>query len=277
MIENLKMILQQETLAQRSQRMIPAAIYGASIGTVYTVTLSLINVFTFPELPIGMDWEKLLGLWLGYSLAFALFGAVAAWFTEEYAGTVGGGVIITILLGIFFLVSSHPTNTTLTAQSIITVLPLIGVCMLVAMGLRWTARRQLEIMHEARSKQRRKLLARHVVIIILVGLVPGIFNRMDLPAEQSLTQLHELLQAAPNDSSGWPQLPLRQVPALKDHFGVEYLLYPSRSVMVVGSLDVTVKFADGFMMICVLPVSTRSNFITDCVEGDDLKASAQEF
>jgi hypothetical protein len=267
MFENIKKILQQETLTERSQRMIPAAIYGAIIGTAYTLALSLVNVYSFPGLPIGIDWKQMLGMWLGYSLALALFGTIAAWFTEEYAGIVGGGVIITILLAIFFLITSGASNSTLTLQSIITALPLIGVAMLVALGLRWTARRHLEIVHGEVS-QRRKLLPRHVLIIILVGLIPGIFNRMDLPAQQSLTQLHELLQAAPNDPSVLPHLPLRQVPALKDHFGVDYLLYPSRSVLAAGSLDVTIKFSDGFTMTCVLPVNTGANFITDCVEGD---------
>src|SRR3990172_2374431 len=95
MLEYLKKFYQEETLAERSQRMIPAAIYGALIGAVYVLTLSVVNVWTLPNLPLGVDWARLLGMWIGFSVAFALFGAVAAWYTEEYAGIVGGGVIFT--------------------------------------------------------------------------------------------------------------------------------------------------------------------------------------
>ena len=262
----IKKIIQEESFSERSKRMIPAAMYGALIGAAYTIALSLVNVYSFPRLPIGIDWVRLIGMLIGYSLALALFGAIAAWFTEDYAGIVGGGVIITILLAILFLVSSGASNSTVTMQSIITALPLIGVAMLIAWGLRWAGRRHVEIVH-GDAAQRRKLLPRHILIILLVGLIPGIFNRMDLPAQQSLTKLHELLQAAPDDPSVWVQLPLKQVPALKDHFGVDYLLYPARSVTSAGSLDVTVKFSDGFVLSCVLPVNTAANFITDCTEG----------
>lgn len=268
MIEYLNRIIHEETFAERVQRMVPAAIHGSLIGTAYTLALSLVNVYSFPDLPIGIDWRSILWMWLGYALALALFGAVAAWFTEEYVGIVGGGVFITILLAIFFLITSGTSNVTLTIQSIITAVPLIGVAMLAAMGFRWTARRHLAIMH-SKSSQHWKPMLRHLGIVLLIGLIPGIFNRMDLPAQQTLAKLDELLQAAPVNQSVWPQLPLKQVPTLKDHFGVEYLIYPKRSVMTAGSLDVTIRFADGFVMACILPVNSGLNFITDCVEGDE--------
>ncbi len=267
-LENIKRNLQEETPAERGKRILPAAIYGALVASTYILTLSFINVYTFPNLPLSMDWARMLGMWVGFSVAFTLFGAVAAWFTEEYAGIVGGGIISTALLAIFFLFSSRAHNSTLTMQSIITALPLVGVNMLGAWGLRWTSRRHLAIMCDEKPNLRRKLLAKHVLIIMLAGLIPGLLGRMDLPAERTIGQLHELLQAAPNDPSVWPHLPLRQVPELKEHFGVEYILYPRQSELSAGSLDVTVRFVDGFVMTCFLPVGSDTNFITNCNVGE---------
>jgi hypothetical protein len=267
MIENLKQIYQQETPAERSQRMIPAAAYGALIATAYVWALALVNVFTFPELPLGVDWLRVLGMWIGLSTGFAFFGAVAAWFTEEYAGIVGGGLIFTALLAIWFLLTARVQNSTITAQSIITTLPLAGVNMLGAWALRWAAKRYLAIKQEKDPGQQRRQLIKHSALILLMGLVPGLFGRMDTPAQRTLGQLHELLQAAPNDPSVWPRLPLRQVPALQDHFGVDYVFYARPSAAAVSTLDVTVKFDDGYLMTCQLPVSTSVSFITDCKEG----------
>lgn len=267
MIEYFKKLINEETFAERSQRMIPAALFGASMGIVYTLTLSAVNVLTFPALPIGLDWLKVFELTIGYALGLALFGAISAWFTEEYAGIAGGGVIITIILAVLFLFTTRPTTNTMTTQTIITALPLIGISMLAAWGLRWTAHRHLEIVHGTQGNQRRNLIARHLAIIFLVGFIPGVFNRMDLPAQQTLTYLHELLQSAPDDPSVLPRLPLKQVPELENHLGVDYLLYPSRSVLSAGALDVTIRFVDDFVMTCILPVNAGSNFITDCFEG----------
>ena len=268
MLENLKRTYQQETPAERSQRMIPAAVFGASVATVYVWTFAFVNVYSFPELPLAMDWIHTLGLWIGLAAGFAFFGALAAWFTEEYAGIVGGGLIFTALLAIWFLISSRLQDSTVTAQSIITTLPLAGVNMLAAWGVRWAVRRYLTIKQEEGRATGRKQLTQHFAIILLIGLIPGLFGRMDAPAQRTLGQLHELLQAAPNDPSIWPRLPLRQVPSLQDHFGVEYFFYAHPSASTLGTLDVSVKFEDGFLMTCELPISTAVNFITACREGN---------
>lgn len=269
-LEGLKRNYQQETTAERSQRMLPAAALGALIATAYVLTFFFINVYTFPDLPLGIDWPRMLGMWAGLSLALALFGAAAAWFTEEYAGIVGGGLVFTVLLAIAFLFSSRAQNSTLTVQAIIMALVLTGVNMLGAWVLRWAAHRYLTIKHD-KKPERRKRMRQHVLTIILIGLVPGILMRMDLSAEQSLRQLDDLLQAAPNDPAVWPRLPLKQVPALQDHFGVDYVFYAHQSSLSAGALDVTVRFSDGYSMSCFLPVGSGANFITQCNEGEDLK------
>jgi hypothetical protein len=247
--------------------MIPAAIYGALIATIYTLTLSFVNVYTFPSLPLGMDWARMLSTWIGLSVLFALCGAIAAWFTEEYEGIVGGGLIITVLLTIIFLISSGAQNGTMPVQSLIMALPLFGVDMLAAWGLRWAARIHLEIRNKEKPELRQKRLTRHVLTIALVGLIPGILGRMDPPVVRSISQLHELLQAAPNDPSVWPHLPLRQVPELQNHFGVAYTFYAHQSTRTIGALDVTIRFKDGYVITCSLPVSGGTSFITQCNEG----------
>jgi hypothetical protein len=266
--EALKRTFQEETLAERSHRMIPAALYGALLATAYVWTLSLINVYTFPKLPLGMDWTRTFEMWMGFGLAAAVFGVLAAWFTDETAGVVGGGIISTALLAIVFLLSSQEWTSASTFQSILMAATLVGVNMLGAWGLRWMANRHLAFAREEDAATRRKRLTQHVLTVILIGMLPGVLSRMDLNAEQAIGRLHKLLQAAPTDQSVWPQLPLRQVPALQEHFGVGYKIYVRTSALSAGALDVTVRFEDGFSMFCILPTASGSNFITQCNEGD---------
>src|SRR5574339_1193830 len=115
--DNLKRTYDQESLAERSQRMIPGAVFGALIATAYVSTFFLVNVYTFPNLPLGLDWTRMLVMWIQFAPAFALFGAIATWFTEEYQGIVGGGIIVTVLLAIVFVFSSETRNSALTLQS----------------------------------------------------------------------------------------------------------------------------------------------------------------
>ena len=269
-IASIKTIFEEETLAHRSQRMIPAALYGALIASIYSLTLAFVNVYTFPRLPLGMDWERTLAMWLGFGVAAALFGALAAWFTDEAAGAVGGGVIFTLLLGLVFIFSSDALTSASTFQSILMAATLVGVNMLAAAGLRWMANRHLEIQRDDISVRRQRFV-KHILTIALIGFVPGVFTRMDLNAEQTISGLHELLQAAPADPSVLPRLPLKQVPELEKHLGVDYVIYARTSALSAGALDVTVQFEDGFAMSCVLPTASGVSFITDCNEGKTVK------
>ncbi len=271
-LESLGRIYQQEPPAERMQRMLPAAVSGALVATAYTLTFFFVNVYTFPGLPLAIDWPRLLGMWIALSVALALFGAIAAWFTEEYAGAISGGLIFTVLLGIAFLFSSGAQNSTVTVLAVIMALTLVGINVLGAWVLRWAAHRYLEIKDDEKPDRRRKLMTRHMLTIILIGLIPGILTRMDLPAERTLRLLNELLQAAPNDPSVWPRLPLKQVPALQDHFGVSYKFYVRQSSLSAGALDVTIRFSDGYTLSCFLPVGNETNFITQCNEGEKVEA-----
>lgn len=265
MLERIRRVYQEETWQQRSQRMIPAAVYAALVATIYTWTLTLVNVFSFPNLPLGIDWLQFLKSWIGLSIAAAAFGAIAAWFTEEYEGIVGGGIIITVVVVLFSSFFLH-------AQSLVSVIPLIGVTMLGAWAVRWVAHRHLAIMSQ-NAATRRTALTRHIGIALLAGLVPGLLGRMDLPSQQALLQLHTLLQAAPTDPSVLPRLPIKRVPELKNHLGAPYRLYAKPSSVSVGSLQVTTRFADGFTMTCLLPTGSGNLFITDCSPGDEVKLS----
>lgn len=254
--------MQQENLSQRGERMLPAAFYGALAATAFVLSNSLVNVYSFPNLPLGVDWVHLFWMWAGFSAAFGMAGVISGWFVEEYQGIVGGGAVMTALLAVAFFFQLGAEGQAVTVQSMLMAVPLIGVSMAAAAALRWAARRHIQIVHEKAAPRR---LAEHILVIASVGLVIGILGRMDLPSEQTLTKFHAYLQAAPNDPSALVQLPVKQVPSLSEHFGVDYRFYARRSAFALGSLDLTVRFADGFALECTLPVGSL-NFFTNCWE-----------
>ena len=88
----------QETLAERSERIGPGAMYSAIAAIVYVLVSSVINVLFFPGLHLAVDWISLLTNLIEFVIALSLAGAIVGWFTEEYMGIVGGGVVLTILL-----------------------------------------------------------------------------------------------------------------------------------------------------------------------------------
>lgn len=266
MLDDLKKSFQEETFSERRARMIPAVLCSIVIASIYTWTFFLINVYTFPNLPLGMDWLQLFEMWLGFSIGLASLGAIATWFTEEYMGFVGGGIIFTLIMATIFIFSSIVRNS-FVFIALIMALTLVGISMFGAWGLRRISQQYIEAIRLPHQNSRRKALTSFTLIILLLGLIPGVLGRMGSADEQALSQLHNLLQEAPTDPIVWTRLPVRQVPSLRDHFGVPYVIYARQSVFAAGALDVLVQFDDGFALSCTLPTVNDAKFITFCNEG----------
>jgi len=260
----------QETLAERGKRMAPGAMYAAIAATVFVLVSSIINIFFFPDLHLAVDWISLLTQWIEFGFALALAGAIVGWFTEEYMGIVGGGVVLTILILVGNLVASlmGGGSAALTAQSFLTALPLVGVGVLLAWAVRVAINRHLYIKQQEAPEVRRKLFVQLMVIVFLVGLIPGILSRFGLSSEYAIRTLNESLQNVATDPSLEVRFPLAKVPALKDHFGMGYTLYARTSASAAGALDITIRFEDGYTVTCLVPTASGySTFLQVCNEG----------
>jgi hypothetical protein len=262
--------LQEETVAERSARIIPGALFGVFAASVYILTLFLINVVTIPGLHLSIDWANLFTYWIGFSLGLGLSGAIVGWFTEDYAGVVSGGIVITLTLLIGNLVISLLTgrNAGLLFQSVVTAIPLIGGAVLLAGGLRFVIKRQLQITENKDPVQRRKLMTSLFGIVFLVSFLPGAVSRYDTSAVEVFKALNTSLQKGGTDPNYAARFSLTQLPGLPKHFGTEYKIYTRISVLSAGSLDISVRFNDGYIFSCVVPTDNgEETFFTTCNEG----------
>jgi hypothetical protein len=263
----------QETLSERSARMLPGALYGALGATAYALTFSTINVVTFAGLHLSIDWIRLLTFWGGFGAALALAGAIVGWFTEEYTGIVGGGIVMTVLILagnlIFSLASGNSAEEIL--QSFVATLPTVGAAILLAAGLRVAINRHLHIKQSEPPESRRKLLAGLVGIVFLVGWIPGALTRYDSSTVEVLRTLNESLKSDGTVPASDSRLPIAKLPALKDHLGMNYRLYPRASVLSTGAMDITIRFEDGYTLTCNVPTGGGGQvYFTDCNEGQKI-------
>jgi hypothetical protein len=263
--------LQEETTAERSERMLPGAIYGSFAATIYILTLFMVNVVTIPGQHLAIDWVHLLTYWISFGLGLAICGAIVGWFTEDYAGVVSGGIIMTILLLVGNLVISliNGENTSILFQSVVTAVPLVGGAILLALGLRFVIKRHLQNARTREPRQRRKLIANLIGIVFLVSFVPGFLSRYDSTQIKVFKALNTALQKGATDTLLASRFSATQLPGLKDHFGKDYMVYPRVSVLSAGSLDITVRFKDGYAFSCVVPTDAgEETFFTTCNEGE---------
>ncbi len=269
-------LLHEETLAERSKRIIPGMIYCALAVTIYVLVSSTINVLIFKDMHLAVDLPGLLIRLVEYGIALVLAGAIVAWFTETIEGVVWGGVVLAILLlvgsAILSLISGR--GNTLLGQSLITIIPVIAAGILVALVIRMAVKRHVEIRGLSQPGIRRRKYIELVSLVLVVGLVPGVFSLFGSSSQYAIRALNNTLQNYATDNKINVRFPYKNVPGLRAHFGMDYSLYPRISSVASGSLDITIHFKDGYAVTCVVPQmdSNEPILLDTCSEGTSYKA-----
>jgi hypothetical protein len=256
-VNPILVFFREETLRERSERMLPAAAIGALAGSAYVLTLAAINVISLPALQLSLDWGRMLGNLVVYDLALALIGAIAGWFSEDPAGAIGGGIVSMLLYLVinWLIIRLSGGSAGRIVQLLITAVPLLIGAMLLCAVFRFAVSRYLRLMQAPPGAKRSIRLAGMIVLIIAVGMTPGSFAHFDQNSQNVIMAMEQRLQQAASDPSLKTQFPLAEFPALQSHFGMHFVLYPRPSGSVASALDVTIRYDDGYAITCLVPTS----------------------
>jgi hypothetical protein len=158
------------------------------------------------------------------------------------------------------------------SKVIISTLPMVGVCILLALALRMAMNKYLKVTNEQSNSVRCKQLLKMIGVVILVGLIPGIFSRFDSSALQSLNTLTKRLNTSETPEIEFVAFPENVASEIGLRYGKAYNIYPHPSGLILNALDTTIKFDDGYTVTCLLP-SDASQFlvINLCNEGPSLQ------
>jgi hypothetical protein len=270
--DNFLKIFREETLAQRKGRMVPGAIYCAIAATFYFLVPPILYVIFYSGAHLAIDWIALLTSWIEFGLVLALVGVIVGWFSETYEGIVYGGVVmaVLILVGNWMASLISRRGATLMGQSIIiTILPLFGACILLAGVIRLAINRYLHIQLQENLQIRRRMFVQFTIIVFLVGLIPGMISYFGSASINTVRSMNKTLQNYATDNIIDSRFPYEKVPALKDHFGMDYTLYVRASNLMAGAMDITIRYKDGYSVTCLVP-PTGSNeelLLNTCNEG----------
>ena len=264
----------QETLAERSKRMAPGAMYCAIAVIVFGMVSPVINLLFFLDLHLAVDWIGLLTHWIEFGMALAMAGAIVGWFTEEYEGIVWGGVVLAVLILVENLVASliGGGGAAMVGQSAMMALPLVGAGVLVAGVIRIAINRHLRVKQQENPGIRRRLFVQLTGIVCLIGLILGVFSLFGGSSEYTIRDLNENLQNYATDPLLEWRFPYEKVPALKAHFGMNYTLLARTSTSLTGFMDITIRFEDGYTVTCVVPPPTSNEpmLLDICNEGSQI-------
>lgn len=265
--------LEEETFAQRWPRIKYGMIIGLVGALVYAVIAVTINIISYPDLHLAVNWTNAITTWIVVSLAMVIAGFIVGWPTEEVKAIVGGGITLTFLLllantAMFIAQNSDQSY----FQILVTSLPMIGVVVLLALALRQGINRAVNTTKEEYLSTRRKTLAKIFAAVVLLGVIGGLFSRFDGSAVSMLHSLNQRLQSTDTSAPSQVKFPENVVDQVQSRYGQEYGLFIRSSAGTVGALDVTISFADGYTVTCQIPTASGSYVFMDaCSEGNRVR------
>ena len=277
-VDRLKTLAQQETPAERRQRMLPGAIYGLVTAGAYALVGSIVNQLSFPDIPVGVDWEYLLTASLFFAAWLGIGGAFVNWFTQTEEGLVISLLVMaTIALAASWLTFEGPLPTQL-GKIILLVLPVLGISLLMTVTLRWLGVQHATALEEEPTLRQRRILALLVIAVLIGGGTGSALTRWTTATQRGIRHIQQSIQTAIADPTNSEALFLmRDVPQIKDHLDSPYTLRGKPSGQSVVGVEVNVDFKDGYRVACVLLVfPDQPPFPRACIEGEDVSLTANQ-
>ncbi len=233
---------------EKRQRIIYAVISGFIAGTICALVSSFINVWLYAELPIYISWPKVFGLWVLWAGAACVLAGVAAISSEGWSSILLAAFVMAATVLILNFVGDM-SNLFLYILILLGLsLPFTALLAPVAYIFFWLSRRFMEA-RLLTGWERSKILIVNIFVIILVGLLPGLYSKFNPRAEQAVHLTHDLLQ----EGAQVVPTPLTKTEGFTEHKDQPYTLSQVvPSVYSTVGVDVTAHYEDGYSILCTV-------------------------
>ena len=272
LVDQFKTLAQQETPAERRKRMLPGALYGLVIAASYALAGSFVNQLSFPDTPVGVDWDYLLAASLFFAVWLGIGGAFVNWFTQTEESLVISLVVMSaIALAASWLTFEGPLPTQL-GKIVLLVLPVLAISLLMTLTLRWLGVKHANAIEKEPESRQRQILALLVIAMLIGGGTGSVLTRWTMVTQRAVRHIHQTIQTVIANPSGLETLFLiRDVPQVTHHLDSPYTLRGKPSGQSVVAVDVNIDFEDGYQVSCVLLVfPDQPPFPKACAEGESV-------
>lgn len=244
---------------ERNRRVMYGALSGFLVGTICALVSTFINTLLYPDLPIYMSWPGAFKLWLLWAVLGTVLAGVSALSSEGWSSILLSAFLMTLTI----LLLNFVDDLSLLFLNLIIILglslPLTAIMLPLAYLFFWLSRRFMEA-ETLVAWERRKIILVNVLVILGLGILPGVYARFNVRAERGMTLIHEMLQVgAQTDSMDAYPLQLRKTEGYTEHKDQPYTLSQKQSSYSTVGVDVTAHFEDGYELKCTVVLYTSQS------------------
>jgi hypothetical protein len=231
----------------RNQRMFFAALSGFFTGTLVTLATSFINTWFFPDLPLYINWSSILVAWVLWAFLGGLLASLSAFSAESWAGVFLSALSMAVTVLVINSIQSSENMMVSLVAFFGLLLPFIAMMFPLAALFYWLAKRFVEAL-SLRGWPRSRVFLVNGLIILVLGVLPGWYVKMDQRAEQGVRVVHDVLQGG----AGKINEKLTKTSGFAEHQDQPYTLSQVDSSYSTVGVDVTVHYDDGYTIMCTV-------------------------
>lgn len=233
------------------------ALYGFLGGTTFAIVASFVDIWLYPDVPLGVDWPLLYMRLPLCALGFALVGAVTSWWSEPWPGLGSGAVLASLLVLGSALYASDANGS---AKLIVLIFGLIPVFAF-TLPLVWILRLLMEKhLHVIKMDLPALRVSGLFVLILALGSIGGYFTKMSSRDLQVTLFAHDLLQHSLDETS-----PIHDLQGISKHAELPYKLYEEKADFSTEGFSVRAEYEDGYRIECkIVLYPGMSPSLADC-------------
>ncbi|MBI3241274.1 MAG: hypothetical protein HYZ49_03165 [Chloroflexi bacterium] len=254
----------QHMLISPLERRIVGAICGALLGVLYALVAGTIDFTLFRDLPLRLEWPRILISALTTGAAGLAVGAVVAWPGETLKGIIAGALVIAGSGAVKSLLTPAADTTVMVIVLVYTFLPFVALSLPIAIAIRLIVNRYED---NLQKQGQSRLVAQGILLAGAIALAAfaGSWSQMPPSSVEAVRKIDRMIQttlASPADKA--LPIALRSLSDFRARAGTTYLVDQRKSVSVTDGVDVQVNFDNGYVISCLVDNQTLA---VSCVEG----------
>lgn len=235
------------------------AFYGFVAGLTFVFVAVFVDIWLYPDLPLGVDWRWFWTRLPFFALGLALVGAVTCWWNDTWPGMLSGAITASTLALLIALFSNNAVGAGTKFMVLLFILvPVAAMMVPISWLLRWLVERHGDAIGPNKSYAR---VAGLIVLAVFAGALAGFFMKMSNREAAANRHIHSLLQRPLDDTTV-----LGEVEGIAQHWGRPYKLFSMASETSTVGYDVRVRYEDEYVVKCTLVLYVgRPPLLSGCV------------
>jgi len=231
----------------RNQRILFGALSGFIAGTIAALVSGYINTWIFPDLPFYIEWSSLFIVWAMWAILGGILAGIAAVSAEGWNSILVSALCIALTILVLNIMQSSEGFMLNMVSLLGLLLPFIAMMIPLAFIFFWLAHRFMQAVSE-HGWVRIKIFLINIIIILALGMAPGMYAKMNARTERGVRIVHGILRDAP----GTIHKALLKTEGFSEHANQPYTLSQASSIYSTVGVDVTAHYKDGYTLTCTV-------------------------